>query len=148
MNRARAAEEARSSGEGPVTAELLKAISEAFNSRDVERILSHFAEDAVFFMASGPEPVGRTVAGKAAIRRVLADRFKLVPDMHWAIEHEYVCGNRAVSVWRVTGHGADGLTLDCQGCDLYEFRGDKVRRKDTYWKIVRPDLAGRSALLP
>jgi ketosteroid isomerase-like protein len=92
--------------------------------------------------------VGRTVAGKTAMRRVLADRFKLVPDMHWAIEHEYVCGNRAVSVWRVTGHGADGLTLDCQGCDLYEFRGDKVRRKDTYWKIVRPDLAGRSALLP
>jgi ketosteroid isomerase-like protein len=148
MNRTRAAEEARSFGEGPVTAELLKAISEAFNSRDVERILSHFAEDAVFFMASGSEPVGRTVAGKTAIRRVLADRFKLVPDMHWAIEHEYVCGNRAVSVWRVTGHGADGLTLDCQGCDLYEFRGGKVRRKDTYWKIVRPDLAGRSALLP
>ncbi len=133
---------------GTVTVALLKEISAAFNSRDVERILSHFTEDAVFTMASGPEPVGRTVAGKAAIRQVLADRFKVIPDMHWKREYEYVAGNRAVTVWRVTGKGADGLALDYQGCDLYEFRGDKVCRKDTYWKIVRPDPVGRSALLP
>ena len=43
MDATRAAEAAQGSGEGPVTAELPKAISEAFNSRDVERILSHFA---------------------------------------------------------------------------------------------------------
>jgi ketosteroid isomerase-like protein len=127
---------------------LLAEITEAFNSRDVERILSHFTEDAVFYMASGPEPVGRTLAGKPAIRQVLADRFKIIPDMHWAPEYEYFCGHRAVTVWRVTGTGADGIALDYQGVDLYEFRGDKVCRKDTYWKIVRPDAAGRSALLP
>lgn len=133
---------------GRVTPELLAAIGQAFNSRDVDRIVAFFAEDAVFYMASGPEPVGRTVAGKAAIRQVLADRFRVIPDMHWAIENEYVCGDRAVSVWRVTGTGADGLRLDCQGCDLYEFRGDKIHRKDTYWKMVRPDPAGKSPLLP
>ena len=75
--------------------------------------------------------MGRTAAGKAAIRRVLTDRSKLVPDMHWAIEHDYAFGNRAVSVWRVTGHGVDGLALEYQGCDLYKFRGDKVCQKDT-----------------
>jgi len=134
---------------GRVTMALLTAISEAFNSRDVERILSHFAGDAVFLMASGPEPVGRTVRGKAAIRQVLADRFKVIPDMHWAREQEWLCGDRAVTVWRVTGRGADGTALDYQGCDLYEFGADGlIARKDTYWKIVRPDPAGRSALLP
>jgi ketosteroid isomerase-like protein len=133
---------------GAVTIERLKAISEAFNSRDVERIVSFFTEDAVFYMASGPEPVGRTVAGKDAIRKVLTDRFKVIPDMHWAREYEYACGHRAVTVWRVTGKGADGLALDYQGCDLYEFRGDLVCRKDTYWKIVRPDPAGKNPLLP
>ncbi len=134
---------------GGVDMALLAAIAEAFNSRDVEQILSHFTEDAVFFMASGPEPVGRTVAGKPAIRQVLAERFRVMPDMHWAIEHEYVCGTRAVSVWRVSGRSLDGATvIDCRGCDLYEFRGDKVCRKDTFWKMVRPDPEGRSALLP
>jgi len=139
---------AAKTGQAPVTMELLKAISAAFNSRDPDRIMAHFAEDAVFFMASGPEPVGRTVRGKAAIRQVLADRFKVIPDMHWQREQEWVCGHRAVTVWRVTGRGTDGTALDYQGCDLYEFEGGLITRKDTYWKIVRPDPAGRSALLP
>ena len=36
----------------------------------------------------------------------------------------------------VTGRGADGEVLDYQGCDLYEFRGDKILNKNTFWKIV------------
>jgi hypothetical protein len=36
----------------------------------------------------------------------------------------------------VTGQGQDGERLDYQGCDVYEFRGDKILNKDTYWKIV------------
>ena len=45
-------------------------------------------------------------------------------------------GNRAVSVWMVTGTGADGEKLNYQGSDIYEFRGDKILNKDTYWKLV------------
>jgi len=123
----------------PLTAELLAEIGKAFNSRDTDRIMSHFADDCTFFMASGPEPVGRRVHGKAAVHKVLADRFKVIPDMNWAIDHEYVTGNRAVSVWRVTGHAADGTVLNYQGCDLWEFRDGYVLNKDTYWKIVKPD---------
>ena len=41
----------------PLTAELLAEIGKAFNSRDTDRIMSHFADDCTFFMASGPEPV-------------------------------------------------------------------------------------------
>jgi ketosteroid isomerase-like protein len=36
----------------------------------------------------------------------------------------------------VTGTSADGEALNYQGCDIYEFRGDKILNKDTYWKIV------------
>jgi ketosteroid isomerase-like protein len=125
--------------ENPVTLDLLKEIGLAFNSRDTDRIMSFFAEDATFYMASGPEPVGRTVHGKAAIRKVLADRFKVIPDMHWQREYEYVAGNRAVTCWRVTGKSADGTELNYQGCDLYEFRDGLIWKKDTYWKIVRPN---------
>ena len=42
----------------------------------------------------------------------------------------------AVSVWMVKGTSADGEALNYQGCDIYEFRGDKILNKDTYWKIV------------
>jgi taurine dehydrogenase small subunit len=118
------------------TPELMKAISEAFNSRDVDRIASFFTEDATFWLARGPEPVGRTLRGRKTIRDTLAARFKVIPDMRWDHKEYIFAGNRAISVWTVKGKGADGEDLNYQGCDIYTFRGGKICAKDTYWKIV------------
>jgi ketosteroid isomerase-like protein len=120
---------------GPSLA-LMKDINAAFNSRDVDRIMTFFAEDCTFLMARGPEPEGRRVHGKAAVRTVLADRFAVIRDMRWDHVDCFVTDSRAVTVWMVTGRGADGETLNYRGCDIYEFRGDKILNKDTYWKLV------------
>ena len=120
---------------GPTIA-LMKEINAAFNSRDVDRIMSFFTDDCTFYMARGPEPCGRRVHGKTELRRILADRFKVIPDMRWEHVDHFITGNRAVTVWMVSGRGADGELLDYQGCDLYEFRGDKILKKNTFWKIV------------
>jgi ketosteroid isomerase-like protein len=114
----------------------MKEINAAFNARDVDRIAAFFAEDATFMMARGPEPCGRRVHGREAIRTVLADRFKVIPDMRWDHIDVFIAGHRAVSVWTVTGAGGDGERLNYRGCDIYEFRGDKILNKDTYWKLV------------
>jgi ketosteroid isomerase-like protein len=116
--------------------DLLMRINEAFNRRDVNKILDFFADDATFLMARGPEACGRRVHGKAAIGKVLADRFQVISDMRWDHIDHFVTGDRAVTVWMVTGTGADGEKLNYQGCDLYQFRGDKILHKDTYWKLV------------
>jgi ketosteroid isomerase-like protein len=120
---------------GPTPA-LMKEINAAFNSRDVDRIMALFTDDCTFLMARGPEPCGRRVHGKAAVRKVLADRFAVISDMRWDHLDQFVTGNRAVTVWTVTGTGSDGERLDYRGCDIYEFRGDKILNKDTYWKQV------------
>jgi len=120
---------------GPTPA-LMKAINAAFNSRDVDRIMEFFADDCTFLMARGPEPEGRRVHGKAAVRKVLADRFAVIRDMRWDHVDQVIAGQRAVTVWMVTGRGADGERLNYRGCDIYEFRGDKILNKDTYWKLV------------
>ena len=119
-----------------VTLELMRQISAAFNSRDVERIVECFAEDGVFCLARGPESVGRTLKGKAAIRKALADRFKQIPDMRWENEDYILAGDRAISIWTVRGRGADGEDLNYQGCDIYRFEGEKIIHKNTFWKIV------------
>ena len=103
---------------GPTPA-LMKQINEAFNSRDVDRIMSFFAEDCTFLMARGPEPEGRRVHGKAAVRKVLGDRFRVITDMRWDHVDSFVTGNRAVTVW-MTGTVVDGEKLNYRGCDLYE----------------------------
>jgi ketosteroid isomerase-like protein len=120
-----------------ITIERMREISAAFNSRDVERIVDCFAEDGVFCLARGPESVGRTLRGKAAIRRALADRFKQIPDMRWENEDYILAGDRAISVWTVRGKGNDGEDLNYQGCDIYRFdAGNKIIHKNTFWKIV------------
>ena len=119
-----------------VTMELMKAISAAFNSRDVERIVAFFAEDGVFCLARGPETVGRTLAGKPAIRKALADRFAVIPDMRWENEEYILADDRAISIWTVRGKSADGEDLNYQGCDIYTFAGDKIVHKNTFWKQV------------
>jgi len=119
-----------------VTLDLMRAISAAFNSRDVERIVDCFAEDAIFCLARGPEAVGRTLRGKAAIRKALADRFKQIPDMRWDGQDYILAGDQAVSLWTVRGKGAGGEALNYQGCDIYRFHGDKIIHKNTFWKIV------------
>jgi hypothetical protein len=43
-----------------------------------------------------------------------------------------------VSEWRLTGTTTEGVRIDVRGCDLWEFRGGKISRKDSYWKIVEP----------
>lgn len=125
----------------PVTIERMREISAAFNSRDVDRIVDCFTEDGVFCLARGPESVGRTLKGKAAIRQALADRFEQIPDMRWENEEYILAGapgkeDRAISLWTVRGRGVDGEELNYQGCDIYRFQGDKIIHKNTFWKIV------------
>jgi hypothetical protein len=36
----------------------------------------------------------------------------------------------------LTGTTVRGDRIEVRGCDLFEFRGDKIARKDSYWKIV------------
>src|SRR4029434_5243806 len=101
---------------GPTPA-LMKQINEAFNSRDVDRIMSFFADDCTFLMARGPEPEGRRVHGKADVGTVLGDRSRVISEMRWDHVDSFITGNRAVTVWMVTGTGVDGEKLNYRGRD-------------------------------
>ncbi len=123
---------------GLITIPLLDEIQDGFNRHDVDAILSHFAEDCVWVMASGPAPPeGRVCRGKAEIGQVLRDRYGLIPDMRWEdIRHWIVDDSKAISEWVVKGTPADGPAFAYLGCDLWEFADGKVTKKDTYWKII------------
>jgi hypothetical protein len=47
-----------------------------------------------------------------------------------------VCGDRGVSEWTIRGTQASGERIEVRGCDLFEFSGGRIRRKDSFWKIV------------
>jgi ketosteroid isomerase-like protein len=114
----------------------LEAILDAFNRHDLDAIMAFFAEDATLDTPRGSDPWGRRFVGKAAVREGLAARFAGIPDVHYGEDRHFVCGERGVSEWLLTGTTTAGERIAVRGCDLWEFRDGRVVRKDSYWKIV------------
>jgi len=114
----------------------LKALAQAFNDHDLDRIMSFFADDAVLEMPRGPDPWGRRHVGKEAVRAGLASRFEGMPDVHYGNDRHWVDGDMGISQWTITGTMRTGERIEARGCDFYSFRGDKVVKKDSFWKIV------------
>lgn len=124
--------------QGGASVETLKAITEAFNAHDLDAIMEFFAEDCSLDMPRGPDPWGHRLVGKAAVREGLATRFAGLPDVHYGDGRHWVSGDLGVSEWLLTGTTPDGRKVRVRGCDHWEFLGDKIVRKDSYWKIVEP----------
>jgi ketosteroid isomerase-like protein len=94
----------------------------AWNSRDLPRILSHYAEDVVFRSPRAALLAGDgTVLGKAALAaywRLALDR---APELHFVVEHVYAGHETVVIAYRnhrgqnaaeVLRFGPDGLVVE------------------------------------
>ena len=109
----------------------LQAVLDAFNAHDVDAIMGFFADDCVF-----DTPRGQRLVGKEQVRTGIQARFDGIPDIHYGDDRHFVDGDRGVSEWTIRGTLTTGEPIEVRGCDLFEFAGDKIRRKDSYWKIL------------
>jgi steroid delta-isomerase-like uncharacterized protein len=116
----------------------LQAVLDAFNRHDLDGIMEHFAEDAVFESPRGPDPWGTRFEGRDAVRAGLAKRFEGIPDVHYGDDRHFLSadGDRGVSEWTLTGTTTDGQRLEVRGCDVWTLRSGKIVVKDSYWKRV------------
>jgi ketosteroid isomerase-like protein len=119
--------------------EMLKSIAAAFDRHDLDGILLHFADDAVFESPRGPDPWGQRFVGKEECRRAFAGRFSGIPDIRYRDDEHYVDGDRGASEWTLSGTTTTGQRIEVRGCDLYTLRDGKVVKKDSYWKLRTTD---------
>lgn len=117
---------------------VLREITTAFDTHDLDAIMEHFADDCVFETPRGPEAHGRRVVGRDAVRAAFADRFAGIPDVRYTDDGHFVRGDRGASEWLLSGTSTSGERIEVRGCDLWTFAGEKVARKDSYWKIRTP----------
>ena len=113
----------------------LEAILDAFNAHDLDRVMSFFVEDCVLEMPRGPDVFGSRSIGTDAVRAALATRFSGMPDVHYGNAEHFVSGNTGISQWTISGTTTDGQRIEVRGCDFYTFRGNKIERKNSFWKI-------------
>jgi ketosteroid isomerase-like protein len=116
--------------------ETLKGLVDAFNARDLDRVMSFFADDCSLDMPRGKSPWGTRYVGKEHVRNGLRSRFEMLPDVHYGDDRHWATDDMGVSEWLLTGTLSAGQKIAVRGCDHYEFRDGKVIRKDSYWKIV------------
>ena len=127
-------------GKEAISEDALKAFLDAFNRHDLDAIMAFFSDDCTFEMPRGPHSFGQRFGGKRAVREGLGTRFKGIPDVHYGDDRHFISasGDRGVSEWLLTGTATSGERVEVRGCDLFEFdRLGKIRRKDSYWKIVQ-----------
>jgi ketosteroid isomerase-like protein len=123
-------------GTGTVTIETLQRLVDAFNAHDVDAVMGYVTDNPVLELPRGPDPWGRRFQGREAVRAGLASRFAGIPDVHYGDDRHWVSGDRGCSEWLLTGTTPQGERIEVRGCDLFEFKGDKIARKDSYWKLV------------
>lgn len=115
--------------------EILRDIAAGFDTHDLDRIMRHFADDAVFESPRGPEAYGQRFVGIEAVREAFAARFSGIPDVRYQEDDHFGSGDRGASEWTLRGTTTDGQRIEVRGCDLWSFRGDQVVNKDSFWKI-------------
>ena len=118
------------------TVSLLEALLDAFNRHDLNAVMEFFVEEPVLEMPRGPDPWGTRAVGRENVRALLATRFEGIPNVRYSEARHFVCGNRGVSEWLLTGSTREGKALCVRGCDLFDFRGSKISKKNSFWKIV------------
>jgi len=120
-----------------LTVHVLKEFLQAFNDRDLDKIMSFFHEDCILEMPKGPHPWGDRYEGIENVRNGLASRLDGLNDLNYGNDRHWVVDNFGVSEWKLTGMLQNGEKLEVNDCDHIEFRGDKILKKNSFWKIVK-----------
>ena len=116
------------------TLKLADAVTNAFNSNDIDQVMSLFAEDAVFDHASGPEIHGASSVGIDAIRTLFGKMFERVKNVKWETLDTRIDGDKAICKYRRTATFNSGEVQDFYTVDILTFRDGKIIHKDTYYK--------------
>ena len=109
----------------------MEALLDAFNAHDLDAIMAFFTEDCVL-----DTPREQHFAGTEQVRAGLQARFDGIPDIAYGDARHFTAGDRGASEWTIRGTQANGEPIEVRGCDLFEFSGGKISRKDSYWKIL------------
>ncbi|WP_282128275.1 nuclear transport factor 2 family protein [Roseobacter litoralis] len=121
-----------------LTAQDLSDTFDAFNRHDVDGVMTHFADDCVFYTVGGEAVYGGKVEGAEAIAAAFSAVWAGMKDAHWDHHSHFVHGDRAVSEWTFSGTGADGMRVEAQGADLFTLRDGKIVVKQALRKSRPP----------
>ncbi len=117
---------------------LLETFSAAWNSHDLDALMACVTEDCAFHATAGPDLLGRSFVGTAALLEGFPAAWLTFPDAAWIDADHFVQGERGVSESTFTGTKADGTRIEARMVDVFTFRDGKIAVKNAFRKDRPP----------
>jgi ketosteroid isomerase-like protein len=114
------------------TEDTIRRFNEAFNTRDVDAIMSCMTDDVVFETTAAPD--GTRVEGREAMHAFWTAFFESNPRAWFDTEDLFVAGDRCLVQWRYTFDKEDPNSGHVRGVDVFRVRDGKVAEKFSYVK--------------
>jgi ketosteroid isomerase-like protein len=113
--------------------ERILAFSAAWRRKDIEELMSYITDDCIYSASVGPEP-GTTYVGREEVRRGFEELIKYDEKAEARGGRVFVAGDSCAAEWSYVLTAESGQEVEVRGCDLFEFVGDKISRKDAFRK--------------
>jgi ketosteroid isomerase-like protein len=112
--------------------EIVNKFNEAFNSHDVDQIMSLMTGDCIF-ENTRPSPDGERFEGQIAIRKVWEEMFIRSPKARFVTEEIFAFGDRCIVRW-IYHWIKEGKEGHVRGVDIIRVRDGKIAEKFSYVK--------------
>jgi len=106
----------------------------AINERDLEGIVSCFAED---YEDEAPARTGETVHGRDQVRANFERLLVSMPDLRAEVRTVVDQGDSVWMEWVMRGTRTDGTRMEFVGVNLFEVAAGVLRRGRIYTELVR-----------
>ncbi|MGO4714395.1 nuclear transport factor 2 family protein [Bradyrhizobium sp. 2TAF24] len=106
----------------------------SWNSRDPDLVASFFIDDGVYHASVGPDHLGKSYFGREDIRKGAKAFFDRFPDGRFENLKVVVAGDIGTFEWDFVATDSAGTLVSTAGCDLLEFSGEMIAKKNAFRK--------------
>ena len=108
---------------------LIRDVTVAINSHDVEKLATLFTEDCFYEDVA----LGGVMQGSEAIKTGYANFLKEIPDFHLEIKSLFTTDTWGFSEWVMTGTSSLGKSFSARGVTINELQGSRIKRNSDYY---------------
>ena len=120
-------------------ARVLVKFGEAWSGKNLDALMSLVTDDCTYAASVGPEP-GETFIGRDAVRAGFAALLAYDAGGESREGRIAILGELGLAEWAYELRDASGRTIVVRGCDIFEFTGTLIRRKDAFRKCYPRNL--------
>jgi rhodanese-related sulfurtransferase/ketosteroid isomerase-like protein len=118
-----------------MTAERLRQFGAAWARADLDALMGFVTDDCIYLASVGPEP-GTTYRGREEVRRGFAAMLAYDRGRERQASMVVVTDDMGFAKWSFTKTTAGGGRRLIRGCDLFQFRDDRISKEEAYRKLL------------